>query len=93
MYVCLAEVDGKTYPAVTNIVVRPTFEKTPVAPRIETHILDFSDNIYGTEIRLSFVDFLRPEQKFNDVEALVAQIRADIARGQEILKGQGSDRH
>jgi len=86
VYVCLAEVNGKTYPAVTNIGVRPTFEDTPVAPRIEAHILDFSGDIYGTEISLSFVDFLRPEQKFSGVEELVTQIRVDIARGRKILQ-------
>jgi riboflavin kinase/FMN adenylyltransferase len=88
VYVCLAGVAGKTYPAVTNIGMRPTFEKTPVAPRIETHILDFSGDIYGTQISLAFVDFLRPEQKFNSVDELVAQIRADIEKGREILKNQ-----
>ncbi len=90
VYVCLAEVDGKTYPAVTNIGVRPTFEDTPVAPRIETHILDFSANIYDKQISLSFVDFLRPEQKFSGVDELVAQIRADIEKGRGILENQGS---
>ncbi|MBN2044273.1 MAG: bifunctional riboflavin kinase/FAD synthetase [Anaerolineales bacterium] len=85
VYVCLATVEGETYPAVTNIGVRPTFEDAPVAPRIETHILDFSGDIYGSEISLAFVDFLRPEQKFSGVDQLVAQIRADIAQGREIL--------
>ena len=72
----------------TNIGVRPTFEKSPVAPRIETHILDFSGDLYGKEIPLSFVDFLRPEQKFNSVEELVAQIKVDIEKGREILENQ-----
>jgi riboflavin kinase/FMN adenylyltransferase len=92
VYVCLVEVAGKTYPAVTNIGVRPTFEDSPVAPRIETHILDFSGDIYGAEISLAFVDFLRPEQKFGGVDELVIQIRADISRGREILESHGSTR-
>ncbi|MFN2144832.1 MAG: bifunctional riboflavin kinase/FAD synthetase [Anaerolineales bacterium] len=90
VYACLAEVDGQTYPAVTNIGVRPTFEETSVPPRIETHILDFSENIYGEEISLAFVDFLRPEQKFSGVDELVTQIKADIEKGREILENQGS---
>jgi riboflavin kinase/FMN adenylyltransferase len=87
VYACRVILGDQRYPAVTNIGVRPTFEDTPVAPRVETHILDFDRDLYGEEIGLEFVAFLRPERKFDGIESLVAQIHADIEKGREILGG------
>ncbi|MEN8241336.1 MAG: bifunctional riboflavin kinase/FAD synthetase [Chloroflexota bacterium] len=77
---------GKSYPAVTNIGVRPTFEDLPVAPRAESHILDFNEDLYGEEINLSFIARLRSEMRFESVEALMAQINLDIEKAREVLK-------
>lgn len=85
VYACFANVRGERYSAVTNIGVRPTFEDTPVAARVETHILDFDHDLYGQEVSLEFVVFLRPEKKFDGIESLVAQIHTDIETGREIL--------
>ena len=85
VYACRVTWEGKRYPAVTNIGVRPTFEDTPVAPRVETHVLDFEHELYGQQIGLEFTAFLRPERKFDGIESLVSQIRADIEKGREIL--------
>ena len=87
VYACQVTWEGKRYPAVTNIGVRPTFEDAPVAPRVETHVLDFEHDLYGQQIGLEFTAFLRPERKFDGIESLVAQIRADIEKGREILEG------
>jgi riboflavin kinase/FMN adenylyltransferase len=87
VYACRVHREGKVFPAVTNIGVRPTFETDPVQPRVETHILDFSKELYGEELRLDFIARLRAERRFESIEALVAQIHQDIAVGREILAG------
>jgi riboflavin kinase / FMN adenylyltransferase len=83
VYICRAIVDGKTWRAVTNVGFRPTFESRPVSPRVETHILDFLDPIYGQEIQLDFLARLRDEQRFPNVQALVEQIHRDIQETRE----------
>lgn len=68
---------------VTNIGVRPTFGGT--APRIEVHLLDYQGDLYGHTLRVDFVARIRGEQRFDGVDALVAQIRLDVARARELL--------
>lgn len=79
VYLSHVKVEGKTYKAVTNVGVRPTFETQPVAPRVETHILDFDRLIYGENILVSFLALLRDEQRYPNPQALVFQINKDIA--------------
>jgi riboflavin kinase/FMN adenylyltransferase len=88
VYVCRAEVNGKSWQAVANIGVRPTFEVEAAAPTVEAHLLDFDEDIYGQSVRLEFLHRLRGEQKFAGVDELVAQIQADITRAREILSAQ-----
>lgn len=76
---------GKRYPGVTNVGVRPTFEHQPVAPRVETHLLDFASDLYGQQIQVSFEQRLRGEKRFPDVDALVAQINLDIEKAHKVL--------
>lgn len=71
--------DGaREYPAVTNVGVRPTVDDGE-AVTCETHILDFAADLYGRPVRIEFLDYLRPEQKFASLDALRAAIDADIA--------------
>jgi len=63
-------------PAVTNIGMRPTFDGHKIT--VETHILDYNADLYGQTVCVEFCRFLRPEQKFDGMEALGAQIRQDI---------------
>lgn len=68
--------DGSKYCAVTNVGVRPTVsEENKVS--VESHLLDYSGNLYGRQARVEFYKFLRPEQKFSGVDALAAQISRD----------------
>lgn len=85
VYVCQARVNGETWGAVTNVGVRPTFEKDDVLPRVEAHLLDFDRDLYGRQMRLSFIARLRDELRFPGIDALVRQIHEDIAQGREIL--------
>ena len=53
---------------------------------IETHILDFNETLYGEEVEVDFYHFIRPEQKFDSIEALQAQISCDKERVLQIFK-------
>ena len=81
VYVGRADIGSAVYPAVVNIGVRPTFGDSTSA--VEAHLLDFSGDLYGRRIRLTFVRRLREERKFPSVEALRAQIAADVASARE----------
>jgi riboflavin kinase / FMN adenylyltransferase len=85
VYVCRAHIGDESWGALANIGVRPTFEAKPVSPRVEAHLLDFDRDLYGQSICLEFIARLRDEQRFPNVQALVAQIEQDILRGREIL--------
>lgn len=76
--------DGRTFPSVTNIGLRPTFAGEGV--RIESHLLDFDDDLYGQHLSIDLVARVRDEVRFTDAGSLVAQIRADIVRAAEILQ-------
>ncbi|MEN6300532.1 MAG: bifunctional riboflavin kinase/FAD synthetase [Anaerolineaceae bacterium] len=85
VYACRVYINGKRWDAVTNIGVRPTFEDTPVAPRVETHLLDFEGDLYGCELELEFCYRLRDERKFSSAGELVAQVHLDIRTTQKLL--------
>lgn len=85
VYVCQAQVDGKSWGAVTNIGIRPTFENQPASPRVETHLLEFDRDLYGQEISLEFISRLRDEQRFSSVQELVDQIHQDIELARKAL--------
>jgi riboflavin kinase/FMN adenylyltransferase len=91
VYACRAWIGNEAVNAVTNIGVRPTFE-ADAHPTVEAHLLDFDRDLYGQTLRLDFIARLRPEQKFNGVEELVAQIKRDIENAKEILNAQFSMR-
>jgi riboflavin kinase/FMN adenylyltransferase len=76
VYATLATLDGIIYPAVTNIGVRPTFHQ-PSATVIETHLLDMERDLYGQQMRVSFLQRIRDERTFDGVEGLKAQISTD----------------
>jgi riboflavin kinase/FMN adenylyltransferase len=62
---------------------RPTFDDG--MPVLEVFLFDFDGDLYGREIEVEFADFLRPDRRFDTVEALKAQMAADCARAREIL--------
>jgi riboflavin kinase/FMN adenylyltransferase len=79
VYAAHASVARKNYRAVLNIGLRPTVKSPTPEPRVEVHLLDFSGEIYGQEMEVTFAAKLRDEQKFADLDALKAQIARDIA--------------
>jgi riboflavin kinase/FMN adenylyltransferase len=76
--------DGVVRPAVTNIGLRPTFGDVD-APVVETHIFDYDRDLYDRSLRLSFVQRLRDERAFPDVDALRAQIDADCRSARRLF--------
>ena len=84
VYATLATVDGVVFPSVTNIGLRPTFGDV-TAPVIETHLLNVERDLYGRSVRLSFVQRMRDERAFPDVDALRAQIDADVRSARRLF--------
>ncbi len=74
---------GRHLPGVANIGVNPTTGE--VAPRLEVWLFDFDEDIYGEVIETDLIAFLRPEEKFPSIEAMVEQVRRDEARARSIL--------
>ena len=83
VYACSCLIDGKRYPAVTNIGTRPTVEGSGIT--VEPWILDYSGDLYGKEITLECYRFLRSEQKFPSLEALQAEIRRNADETRSFL--------
>jgi riboflavin kinase/FMN adenylyltransferase len=75
--------EAGVYEAVANIGMRPTFDKEDIL--LEAHLFGFSADLYGRPIAVSIVDFIRPEQKFDGLEALKNQIRLDCRTAKDIL--------
>ncbi len=84
VYAAYAWVGGERYAAATNVGVRPTVDGHQLV--VEAHLLAFDRDIYGEPVSLDFVARIRDEQKFPGLEALIAQIRADIGRVNELLQ-------
>jgi riboflavin kinase / FMN adenylyltransferase len=84
VYATLVTIDGVVHPSITNIGVRPTFGDVD-RQVIETHLFDTDRDLYGLTLRLSFVQRLRDERAFPDVDALRAQIEADCRVAQRLF--------
>ncbi len=84
VYATAAVVDGKTFMAATNIGTRPTVDGRSVV--VEPHLLDFSGDLYGRTLRLHFYHRVRPEKKFDSLDALKAQIARDVQTTRQLLQ-------
>lgn len=80
--------DGPPRPAVANVGMRPTFDGQ--VPTMEVHLLDGREDLYGRRLDCAFVDRVRGEQRFRDVDELVARIRQDIEAARSLLSSQGA---
>jgi len=83
IYASIATVDGRHYPAVTSVGIRPTIGDNRLT--VETHLLDRSMDLYGAKMRVSFVKWLREERRFDSLEALKTQMAADCAEARNVL--------
>lgn len=76
VYATKTRINNVWYEGVTDIGIRPTVEETLI-PRAECHLFDFEDDIYESEVLISFHKFIRSEKRFGSVEALMEQIERD----------------
>lgn len=85
VYLTQTLIDGKMFHSITNIGIKPTFEKElPVT--VETHIIEYNKGLYGENIEVFFVKKLRDEKKFNNVEMLIEQLNEDLSNAKKIIK-------
>jgi riboflavin kinase/FMN adenylyltransferase len=85
VYATTVRLDGVIYPSITNVGIRPTFGDG-AAPVIESHLLDGGRDLYDRTLRLGFIQRLRDERKFDDVEQLQAQIAADVQKARTLFE-------
>jgi riboflavin kinase/FMN adenylyltransferase len=85
VYATTARIDGVVYPSVTNIGVRPTVDESGRVS-IETHVFDLDRDLYGSTVRVGFVQRLRDERRFESLDVLKAQIEADCGRARVLFE-------
>jgi riboflavin kinase / FMN adenylyltransferase len=85
VYVAEARLAGALYRGVANLGYRPTVNAGNPERLLELHLFDLNRDIYGEEVEVRFLRFLRPEQKFENVDALTAQIARDVAEAREAV--------
>ena len=90
VYATIACAGGNTVPAVTNIGTRPTFGAG--RRTVETHLLNFSGQLYGQVLEIAIIEQIRPERKFISADELKTQIKDDIVRARQILEKTGGFR-
>jgi riboflavin kinase/FMN adenylyltransferase len=83
VYACFARVDGQVLGAAVNVGIRPMFEGEELL--IEAYLLGFGDDVYGKDLTVEFVEYLRPELTFETVDDLVERIAEDVEETRRIL--------
>jgi riboflavin kinase/FMN adenylyltransferase len=84
VYFAEAWLDGVLLHGVVNLGFRPTVSSGKPERTLEIHLLDFDRDIYGKDLEIRFVRYLRPEKKFENVDALVQQIEVDVRQAREL---------
>lgn len=87
IYGTVAWVAGNPMDSVTSIGVRPTFDGT--RRTVETFIMDFAGDLYGTHLRIDLLERIREEKRFASVEDLIVQMRLDVLSARQILGKRG----
>lgn len=87
VYAVRATGSGDSWNGVANLGYRPTVEGGEVKRLLEVHLFGLDAEIYGEDLEVEFVEFIRPEQKFEGLEALREQIRRDVAAARAIFAG------
>jgi len=84
VYLVEARIQGAFYHGVVNLGYRPTISSGKSERVLEIYLLDFDRDIYGENVEVRFVRYLRPERKFDSLEALVGQIELDVRQAREL---------
>jgi len=88
IYAVRVHIDGERHDGAAYLGTRPTYDNG--MPVLEVFLLDFDGDLYGRDIEVEFVDFIRADRKFDTSEALIAQMQADCARARTILAATGA---
>jgi len=83
VYAAEARIDGELYRGAINLGIRPTVSSGKSERVLEIHLFDFNRDIYGRDVEVRFLKFLRPEKKFENLDALVHQIRQDVEQARQ----------
>jgi riboflavin kinase/FMN adenylyltransferase len=84
VYAAEARVDGELHRGVINLGTRPTVSSGKSERVLEIHLFDFNRDIYGQDVEVRFLRFLRSEKKFENLDALVQQIRQDVEQARQL---------
>jgi riboflavin kinase/FMN adenylyltransferase len=84
VYFAQAKLEEVNYPGVVNLGYRPTVGACKSERTLEIHLFDFERDIYGKDLEVRFIRYLRPEKKFESVEALARQIDLDVKQAREL---------
>lgn len=84
--ICTIE-NGEQYPAISNVGSHPTVDNEAEV-NCETYLLDYEGDLYGQEVRISFLSYIRPEMKFSDVKELQKQVQSDIQAARDYFQNQ-----
>ena len=87
VYFAEATLDGAKHPGVINLGYRPTVSSNQSERVLEIHLLDFKGEIYGKDLEVRFIRHLRPEKKFENIDALARQIDLDVQQARKALRG------
>lgn len=87
VYAALAHTGGRVYKSMLNIGIRPTITEAEGRRTVEAHLLGFDNDIYGMELSLEFIEFIRPERRFDNLESLSEQLKLDYSTADRILTG------
>ena len=91
VYVTATLINRQWRRSVTNIGVRPTFGDA-LEPSVETHVIDWSGDLYGDVLRVRFLHRLRDERKFGSIDELKSQIERDVSRAEKFFERAGVKR-
>ena len=84
VYAAEARIDGELHRGVINLGIRPTVSSGKSERVLEIHLFDFNRDIYGQDVEVHFLKFLRPEKKFENLDALVQLIRHDVEQARQL---------
>ena len=84
VYFAEAKLEGVIYPGVMNLGYRPTVDTRKSERILEIYLFDFDHDIYGKDLEVRFIRYLRPEKKFESVDALVRQIGLDVKQARKL---------
>lgn len=93
VYCTLTKFGGHMHPSITNIGVNPTFTENGKGPiKIETHLFDFDAHLYGLEVEVYLLHFIRDEMKFSGIEELKNQILQDVTEARRYFHEKSQNR-